>query len=1153
MSVKIKKFKRLLVANRGEIAIRVLRAASELNIRTIAIYTFEDRYSLHRYKADEAYQIGGKDEPLKPYLDIEEIIRVAKREKADAIHPGYGFLSENTTFVRRCQEEGIVFIGPDAEVMEQVGDKVAAKELARQVQVPVIEDSEKAEPMSDAEAFEEAKRIGFPVMVKAVAGGGGRGMRVVREEEQFLTELHEAKREAKTAFGNDNFFIEKFIENPKHIEVQIIGDKHGNIVHLFERDCSVQRRFQKVVEMAPALFLPQKVRDSLYKYAIALTKEVDYTHAGTVEFLIDQQHQIYFIEINPRIQVEHTVTEQVTGIDIVRTQILIAMGYALPDDKIFIKDQSAVHLNGFAMQCRITTEDPFNDFKPDYGTIIAYRSAAGMGIRLDAGSAYPGARISPFFDSMLVKVTAKGRTLKGTSDRMHRALREFRIRGVKTNIGFLLNLLENEDFRSGQVTVGFIQDHPELMNSRGWRDRGTKMLKYLANNVVNGNPDVKFADTQKVLTEAILPSFDPDQPYPRGRRDELLELGPEAFSQQLKATKKIHFTDTTFRDAHQSLLATRMRTYDMEKVAESFARHHGGDIFSMEVWGGATFDVAMRFLNECPWDRLASFRKAMPNVLLQMLLRGSNAVGYAAYPDNLIEKFIEEAAETGIDLFRIFDSLNWVEAMKTSIRTVRERTNAIAEACICYSGDITDSSKTKFTLPYYLDLAKELEDEGAHIICIKDMAGLLKPMAATQLITALKERVSLPIHLHTHDTSSIQAATYLKAIEAGVDVVDVAMSSMAGLTSQPSFNSLLEMLNGHERERKFNKDKLNEFAVYWEGVRRYYYPFETELRSGTAEIYKTEIPGGQYSNLRPQARGLGLENQFETIKKNYVIANELFGNIIKVTPSSKVVGDMAMFMTANNLSKADVLNKNNNLAFPDSVKALMRGDLGQIKGGFPSEIQSIVLNGEQPYTDRPNAHLAPIDFEKEFANFQQEFGEDKNIRDFLSYILYPKVYAKFVEHEEEYGEMRNLPTPAFFYALKPNEEILIEIGKGKNVIIKYFKLTEPDEQGNRLVFFHLNGQMRSITVRDHHIKTDLVVHQKASGENQIGTPLQGSLARILVKQGDEVEENTPLFIIEAMKMESTITSPIKGVVKKIHLTEKTLVEQDDLIVELMNS
>lgn len=1149
MAKKIKEFRRILVANRGEIAIRILRAASELHIRTIAIYTYEDRYSLHRYKADEAYQIGEKDEPLKPYLDIEEIISLAKREQADAIHPGYGFLSENTTFVRRCQEEGITFIGPDAEVMDQVGDKVAAKNLARKVNVPIIEDSDKGEHMTDAEAIMEAQRIGFPVMVKAVAGGGGRGMRVVRKESDFLTELHEAKREAKTAFGNDTFFIEKFIENPRHIEIQIMGDKHGNIVHLFERDCSIQRRFQKVVEMAPAPFLDPSVKENLYQYAKALTHEVDYTHAGTVEFLIDEQNQIYFIEINPRIQVEHTVTEQVTSIDIVRTQILIAMGYALSDEIINIKSQEDIQLSGFALQCRITTEDPFNDFKPDYGTIVAYRSAAGMGIRLDAGSAYPGARISPFFDSMLVKVTAKGRTLKGTADRMHRALREFRIRGVKTNIGFLLNLLENDGFRSGQVSVSFLQNHPELMKSRGWRDRGTKMLKYLANNVVNGNPDVKFTDTNKVFEEVVPPSFDKHLAYPDGMRDDLLKLGPKAFAQQLKETKRIHFTDTTFRDAHQSLLATRMRTYDMEQVAESFARNHGGDIFSMEVWGGATFDVSMRFLHESPWERLAIFRKAMPNVILQMLLRGSNAVGYAAYPDNLVIKFIEEAAETGIDLFRIFDSLNWVEAMKTSIRTVRERTNAIAEACICYSGDITDPDKTKFTLPYYLDLAKQLEDEGAHIICIKDMAGLLKPLAASQLISGLKETVSLPIHLHTHDTSSIQAATYLKAIEAGVDVVDVAMSSMAGLTSQPSFNSVLEMLKGHERERDIDVKSLNEYAVYWEGVRRYYHPFETELRSGTAEIYQTEIPGGQYSNLRPQARGLGLEDQFETIKKNYVIANELFGNIIKVTPSSKVVGDMAMFMTANNLTREEVLATGNKLAFPDSVKALMRGDLGQIEGGFPKEIQALVLKGEKPYTDRPNAHLAPIDFDKELPLFQNEFGKDKDIQDFLSYKLYPKVYTKFIEHQNEYGEMSKLPTPAFFYALKPNEEILIEIGRGKNVIIKYFKLTEPDELGNRLVFFHLNGQMRSISIRDYQIKTDLVVHQKAKGDKEVGTPLQGNLARILVKEGDEIEENTPLFIIEAMKMESTITASVKGVVKKIHLKEKTLVEQDDLVVE----
>ncbi len=1148
MSQDIKKFRKLLVANRGEIAIRVLRAASELNIRTVAVYTYEDRFSQHRYKADEAYHIGSKDDPLKPYLDIEEIIRVAKHNDIDAIHPGYGFLSENTTFARRCHEEGITFIGPPAKVMENVGDKVAAKTLARKVNVPLIEDSN-VDIKDDETALSEARRIGFPVMIKAVAGGGGRGMRVVREEAEFFTELHEAKGEAKTAFGNDTVFIEKFIDRPKHIEVQILADKHGNLVHLFERDCSVQRRFQKVVEIAPAPTLPQGTKDKLYDYATKLTREAGYTHAGTVEFLVDADHNIYFIEINPRIQVEHTVTEEITGIDIVRSQILIAQGYKLSDDTMRIYSQDDIKMSGVAIQCRVTTEDPENDFQPDYGELIAYRSAAGMGIRLDAGSAYPGAKISPFFDSMLVKVTAWGRTLNGASQRMHRALREFRIRGVKTNIAFLLNLLENEEFRSGQVTVNFIKEHPELLKNRGWQDRATKILKYLAEVIVNGNPTVKHQDDSIVFQRSPVPDYDPDGPYPRGMRDVLKEMGPEAFAQHLKGLNQIQYTDTTFRDAHQSLLATRMRTFDMARVAESFAKNHGGEIFSMEVWGGATFDVAMRFLKEDPWRRLELFREAMPNVILQMLLRGSNAVGYTAYPDNLVVKFVEQAAETGIDLFRIFDSLNWVEAMKTSIKAVRERTDALAEACICYSGDITNPELKKFDLQYYLDLARRLEDEGAHIIAIKDMAGLLKPLAAEMLITELKKVIDAPIHLHTHDTSSIQAATYLRAIEAGVDVIDMAISSMSGLTSQPNFNSMVGMMKGHKREQKVDLHSLNKYSAYWENVRRYYYPFETELRSGTAEVYEHEIPGGQYSNLRPQARALGLEDQFETIKKNYKIANELFGNIIKVTPSSKVVGDMAMFMTTNNLSKEDVLTKGKKLSFPDSVKALMRGDLGQIDGGFPKDIQQVILKDEKPYTERPNAHMTPIDFEKEFPDFQKQFGEKYQLRDFVSYKLYPKVFKDFHEHKKQYGSVSVMPTPAYFYGLKPNEEVIIKLGQGKNTVIKYLKLTEPDELGQRLVFFKLNGQIRIIPVRDNNVQTEIVVHQKASGDNHVGAPLQGSLSRILVNEGDEVKENTPLFTIEAMKMESTITSVRSGKIKKVHLSEKTIVEQDDLIIE----
>jgi pyruvate carboxylase len=1149
MSNDLRTFRKLLVANRGEIAIRVLRAASELKLRTVAIYTYEDRYSLHRYKADEAYQIGAKDDPLKPYLDIETILQIAKDNQVDAIHPGYGFLSENVRFARRCREEGIAFVGPDPEVMERLGDKVAAKTLAREVDVPLIEDSR--EPLTNADiALREAQRIGYPVIVKAASGGGGRGMRVVRSEKELAGEYEEAKGEALTAFGDGTVFLEKFIEEPKHIEVQLLGDRHGNIVHLYERDCSVQRRFQKVVEVAPCVTIAQETRDRLYDYALRLGKAVNYNNAGTVEFLLDREENVYFIEVNPRIQVEHTVTEEVTGIDLVRSQILIAQGHRLDDDTLRIGTQDDVTIFGCAIQCRVTTEDPSNDFKPDYGRIIAYRSASGMGIRLDAGSAYPGAKISPFFDSLLVKVTAWGRTLPGTAQRLHRALREFRIRGVNTNIGFLLNLLQDDTFRTGQATVNFIKENPALLEPPRWKDRGTKMLRYLAEVIVNENPDVRKRDPNMVFLNPEVPEVDPKAVLPKGNKDRLVEMGREGFVDWLRREKKVQFTDTTFRDAHQSLLATRMRTYDLTKVARPFAQRHGDDVFSMEVWGGATFDVAMRFLKEDPWHRLAEFRREMPNILLQMLLRGSNAVGYTAYSDNLVVAFIEKAAETGIDVFRIFDSLNWIDAMRTSIRTVVDRTDAIAEACLCYTGDITDPKRSKYDIQYYLDLARRLEDEGAHIIAIKDMAGLLKPAAATELIGRLRETVEAPIHLHTHDTSSVQSATYLKAIDAGVDIVDVAISSMSGLTSQPSFNAMAAILQGHERGPDIDLTSLNEFSTYWEAIRRYYYPFETELRSGTAEVYQHEIPGGQYSNLRPQARGLGLEDKFETIKKNYRAANELFGDIVKVTPSSKVVGDMAMFMTSNGFTKEDILEKGDSLDFPDSVKALMRGDLGQTKGGFPEKIQKMVLKEEKPYTERPNAHLEPIDFDEEMESFKREFDSEKTILDLISYKLYPKVYRDYHEHFEMYGEVRRLPTPAFFFGLEPNEEIIVSLSKGKNVLVKYLNKTMPDEQGMCLVFFELNGQTRSVQVLDRSLQVERMVNRKATSENEVGAPLQGSISKILVEEGEQVEAGAPLFIIEAMKMESTITAPMAGRVHKVYLTPKTMVTQDDLVVEL---
>ena len=1145
---KLRLFKKILVANRGEIAIRVLRAASELGLRTVTIFTFEDRYSLHRYKADEAYQIGNDDDPLKPYLDIEEIIRIAKSKNIDAIHPGYGFLSENVHFVRRCAEEGIKFIGPEAEAMERLGDKIQAKTLVRKINVPIIEDSRASLTTADI-ALSEAARIGYPIMVKAAAGGGGRGMRVVRNDEQLTKAYTEAKNEAKTAFGDDTIFLEKYIENPKHIEVQILGDQHGNLVHLFERDCSVQRRFQKVVEIAPAVTLKQSTKEAIYKYALSIAKEVNYYNAGTAEFLVDKDENIYFIEVNPRIQVEHTITEEITGFDLVRSQILIAQGYPLSDESIGIKSQSDITYNGCAIQCRITTEDPENGFKPDYGTLIAYRSAGGFGIRLDAGSAYAGAKISPFFDSMIVKMTARGRTLKDASERILRALAEFRIRGVKTNIGFLENLLRNEEFISGNATVTLIDNNPKLLESPRYRNRGTKLLRYLAEVIVNGNQDVKFVDPNVKFRSPIIPSYNKVADFTPGTKQRLDELGAEKFAQWLKDESKIHYTDTTYRDGHQSLLATRMRTKDMLGAAEAFAKENP-EVFSMEVWGGATFDVCLRFLKEDPWRRLRKLRRAMPNILLQMLLRGSNAVGYTAYPDNLIQQFIQKSWETGIDVFRIFDSLNWIEAMRTSITTVRERTGGIAEACICYTGDIANPAKTKYDLQYYLDLAKQLEDAGAHMICIKDMAGLLKPRAAEILISALKKAVDIPLHLHTHDTSSIQSATYLKAIDAGVDVVDVALSSMSGLTAQPNFNSLVSSMQGHERERKMNLPSLNQHSIYWEAVREYYYPFECELKAGTAEVYEHEIPGGQYSNLRPQARGLGLEDKFEKIKENYKDVNELFGNIVKVTPSSKVVGDMAMFMTSNGYSKEDILEKGDVISFPDSVKAFFRGDLGQPHGGFPKALQKMVLKDEQPYTDRPNEHLEAIDFETEFKKFQIEFDEECTELDFLSYKLYPKVFTDFYNHYRKYGVVHAIPSPIFFFGPKEGEEVLVEISAGKSLLITFLNKTAPDSNGMVTVFFSLNGQTRTINVKDNSIQSTMIVHRKVEDDNDVGAPLQGSLSQILVKEGDVVKANTPLFIIEAMKMESTITSPVDGKVEKIFLSEKTMVEQDDLVIRL---
>ncbi|HBK71530.1 MAG TPA: pyruvate carboxylase [Flavobacteriaceae bacterium] len=1148
------KIKRILVANRGEIAIRIFRACTELNIETIAIYTYEDRYSAHRYKADESYKIGSDNAPLKPYLDIDEIVSLAKTKKIDAIHPGYGFLSENSEFARKCAENNIVFIGPKPEVMEALGDKIKAKKIATSCQVPIIKSSTK-KLTSLKIAIAEAKIIGYPVMLKAAHGGGGRGMRILRNEEELEKQFQSSKNESLNAFGNDTVFLEKYVENPKHIEIQIVADNHGNIRHLHERDCSVQRRYQKVVEMAPSHNLDDAIKQKLFKYAVAIAKQVNYNNVGTVEFLVDEDKSIYFIEVNPRIQVEHTVTEMVTGVDLVKTQIFVAGGYKLSDKQIKIYSQESLKTYGFAIQCRITTEDPENNFTPDYGTVTTYRSAAGMGIRLDVGSIYQSSSVSPFFDSMLVKVSSHGRTLDGSVRKMIRALKEFRIRGVKTNIRFLQNVIQNKTFLEGKATVNFIANNPSLFKIKQSQDRATKIINFIGEVVVNGNSDVKYVHADKKFRTPKIPSFDTFSEFPKGTKDLLTKLGAEEFSKWLKKEKKIHYTDTTLRDAHQSLLATRMRTYDMLRVTESFAKNHP-NTFSLEMWGGATFDVCLRFLHENPWRRLREIRKAAPNILLQMLLRGSNGVGYAAYPDNLIEKFIIKSWENGMDIFRIFDSLNWVKAMEPSIKYVRNQTGGIAEAAISYTGDVLDKNKTKYNLKYYHQLAKDLENAGAHIISIKDMAGLLTPYAAKELISTIKDATNLPIHLHTHDTSSIQSATYLKAVEAGVDVVDVALGGLSGLTSQPNFNAIVEMLKFQKRAHKFDVNKLNEFSNYWEDVREYYYPFESGLKAGTAEVYQHEIPGGQYSNLRPQAEALGLGDRFEEVKLMYSQVNELFGDLIKVTPSSKVVGDMSIFMVTNNLTPHDILENGSEISFPESVVSFFRGDLGQAYGGFPKKLQKIILKGKNPYTNRPNAHLKPIDFDIEFEafckKFKKGFPRKLEIEDFLSYLFYPKVFEKAVEKFKQYGNISVIPTKNFFYGMKHHEEIIIEIAPGKTIIIELLSIGSPNDKGIRIVFFKLNGQNRFVEIKDLSLDIEIIENQKAEAENQkeLGAPLQGSLYKIVVKNGQKVKKNDALFIIEAMKIETTIVANEDGTIKKIYLKEGVLVKQDDLVIEM---
>ncbi len=1139
--------KKLLVANRSEIAIRVFRSATEMGISTVAIHTYEDRYALHRYKADEAYEIGQQGEPIRAYLDIDSIIKLAKSIDVDAIHPGYGFLSERPAFAKACQENGILFIGPTVSALERLGDKTTARRLAQSADVPVLGGSAEA-----IESVEEAKsvaaKIGYPMMLKAAHGGGGRGMRVIPDEEALLTHFEQAQRESLAAFGSSDVFLEKFIKNARHIEIQLLGDQHGNLVHLFERDCSVQRRHQKVVEIAPAPTLASATRQKLCDAALAIGREVGYESAGTVEFLVDQDtDDIFFIEVNPRIQVEHTVTEEVTGIDIVKSQLLIAQGKKLDCDEIGIENQEAIETRGFAMQCRVTTEDPANDFLPDYGRVSHYRSAGGTGVRLDAGSAYSGAVVNPFYDSLLVKVTTRGRRFADAIQRMERCLKEFRVRGVKTNVPFLISLLSHEKFRNGRCTTRFIDITPELFDFPIHRDRATKMLSYLGEVIVNGNSLVKDRPIASRREPAPLPSFDKSE-RPQGTRDKLLELGPEKFSQWVKEQKRLLITDTTFRDAHQSLLATRVRSVDLLNIAESYS-YLCSELFSLEMWGGATFDTTMRFLKECPWNRLTDMREKTPNILFQMLLRASNAVGYTNYPDNVVRAFVAEASDAGMDVFRVFDALNWVPNMSVAMDAVLE-TGKICEASICYTGDILDPSKTKYDLKYYVELAKDLEKRGAHILAIKDMAGLCKPYAAEKLISTLKQEIGIPIHFHTHDTAGIQAAGIVKGAEQQLDIADAAMAPLSGGTSQPNLNTIVQSLKFSDRDTELNIDHLDVIADYWRAVREFYVPFESQVLPASGDLYSHEMPGGQYTNLFQQARALGLADQWSEVCRVYAQVNDLFGNIVKVTPTSKAVGDMALFMVANELTPEDVLDESRSVAFPESVQDLIGGMMGQPPGGFPPAVMDRILKDREPVLVRPGESLDDADFDEASKTVAAFLGRLPTRREIVTYILYPKVYEDFTQHQATYSDTSVLPTPQFFYGQETGEEIAVCIEQGKTLIVKFLTLGQPHTDGRRTVFFELNGQPRDVSILDHSIEPDTKQAAKAdpADPKHVGASMPGMIVTVAVQEADSVKMGQKLLSLEAMKMETTVNSEYAGKVAQVLVKPGAQVETGDLLL-----
>lgn len=1141
----VRKFKRVMVANRGEIAIRVFRACTELGIRTVAIYSNEDKYALFRTKADESYYVGKQEGPVEAYLGIDEIINLAVKKGVDAIHPGYGFLSENPKFAKKCREAGIEFIGPTAEMMEKLGDKIKSKLLAKEMGIPTIPGVDR--PItSEEEAIDFASSCGYPVMLKASAGGGGRGMRVVKNAGELVESFYSARNEAKKAFGIADIFVEKYLRRPKHIEVQILGDKFGNIVHLFERDCSIQRRHQKVIEFTPAFSLSQKQREEICRDALKIAQAVNYLSAGTVEFLVDDEGNHYFIEMNPRIQVEHTITEMVTGIDIVQSQILIAQGYPLGSPEIGLSSQDEIVSRGYAIQCRVTTEDPANNFAPDAGIIDVYRTGSGFGIRLDGAEGLTGAKINPYYDSLLVKIIASSRTFEDTARKAIRSIRELTARGIKTNVAFLINVLNHPEFLHGTCDTGFINNYPELFDIEPKADKELKLLSFLGDKVVNETKGIK-----KEFDIPLIPKIERPE-IQRGTKQILDEAGPEGMVRWIKDQEKLLLTDTTMRDAHQSLMATRLRTKDMWKISKAVSVL-AQDLFSLEMWGGATFDVAYRFLRENPWKRLEELRTKIPNILFQMLLRGANGVGYKNYPDNVIRSFIKESANSGIDVFRIFDSLNWLKGMEVAIDEVL-KTGKIAEACICYTGDILDTGRDKYTLEYYVNKAKEIEKMGAHILGIKDMSALLKPYAAHKLVKALKEEISLPVHLHTHDTSGTGVATVLMAAEAGVDIADTAFNSMSGLTGQPALNSIVAALKNTHRDTGINLDDIQKISDYWGAVRPVYYQFESDLKSGTAEIYSHEMPGGQYSNLKAQVESFGLGHRFHDIKEMYKTVNQMVGDIVKVTPSSKMVGDMAIFMVKNELTPENIYEKGRDLAFPDSVVDYFKGLMGYPEGGFPEKLQQLVLKGEKPIDSRPGEVLKPEDFDKIRAYLKEKMHRNPDQKELISFALYPKVFEEYLGFLEKHGNLSRMGSDIFFHGLSEGETCEVEIEEGKVLIIKLLQIGKADSDGNRAVVFEVNGNRREIKVRDQacQVREKETFTRMADPANklEVGASIPGTVYKVLVKEGEQVQANQSLVIIEAMKMETNVTAPESAIVESILVSEGQSITTGELLIRL---